>query len=449
MTSSNSAPFPPDASPNPFSIALSQTGDSKQRFFRAFQFLLIAAVVTAVWLAITFFGQRWLLNRLVSDLPQLAAAEKTERLIQISAFGIDSIEHLTPSLMDVDDAVSEAAFELLSKLQNDWTAIPPEQAVQSHHRLVAGIVRNIRDVPVADWTLRQRARARALVRQTMLEYADVDAISGDSMLVAAAKVGNDSRATLAMLDPPANPTALISSAEIAKRPVTQPSQSQWTDWPPSKQVQILRSGSRDNEPVQVRETATHLPSPEADGGVSTEDAPAKLEPLPNGVTVPLSAVPMASQPAAPTDRANKPEPPSTILRVGASLVDSPFAAMDDESVLRHLGNPDASRAEQARAELLGRGFTKTQLEFGTAIAVAAPADRIMLIDSMLRSGGLNAWPWLSMMLDDSDRSVRLHVVSILAPSKNRTVHQRLEQRLQIESDALVSNRIRKATQQRE
>ncbi len=89
-----------------------------------------------------------------------------------------------------------------------------------------------------------------------------------------------------------------------------------------------------------------------------------------------------------------------------------------------------------------------QLEFGTAIDIAQPKDRITLIDSMLKSGGLNAWPWLSMLLDDPDRQVRLHVISILAPSKNRTVKQRLPERLKAETDLIVETKLRKVLELR-
>ncbi|MEO9589964.1 hypothetical protein [Rhodopirellula bahusiensis] len=450
-------PTPPSKSlsaadtPNPFSIALPPASGAKQRFVHALQFLGIAAAITTVWLLVTVYGKQYLLNQLVQELPTLSVSDKNDRLIQIAGFGIDAIEPLAATLIDEEDSVSEVAFGLLNQLQNDWTTLSPEMAARSHQHLIAGVRENLKAKPFAEWTPRQTARTRSLLRQTMLEFAATETLGESDMSTELreliAEVSQSSRDTLAQLDQ--------STRTLAKAPVVSDGANQlpsadtdsmWTDWPPSRPVAIIRSGTSESQSVQVQETATRLQSP----GTSDADS-GQLESVPEGVTVPLTQVPATSD--APVHRV--PEMPrlaksteGRVVRVNAELTPSPFTAMDDETILRHLGNPDASLAEQARAELTERGFTKVQLEFGTAIAIAEPRDRITLIDSMLKSGGLNAWPWLSMMLDDSDRHVRLHVLSILAPSKNRTVQQRLHERLKVESDLHVATKIRKVLELR-
>jgi hypothetical protein len=432
--------------PNPFSVALPPSNAAKQRFAHALQFLGIAAGVTAIWLLATVYGKQYLLNQLVRELPTLNATDKGERLIQIAGFGIDSIEPLTGSLLDEEDAVSEVAFGLLNQLQNDWTTLSPELAARSHQKLVDGIRKNLKTRTPDEWTPRQTARTRSLLRQTMLEFADTktlgDSQSSEEFQRLIASVSKGSRETLAQLDQP--------KLTLAKTPVTStdanelPSadtDSMWTDWPPSRPVEIIRSGTSNSQAVQVRETATRLQSQPTNA--SQAEVGGQLESVPDGVTVPLTQVPNSTSPSNAQQPRLAKSADGRVLRVNAELTASPFTAMDDETILRHLGNPNASLAEQARAELIERGFSKVQLEFGTAIAVAEPKDRITLIDSMLQAGGLNAWPWLSMLLDDSDRHVRLHVVSILAPSKNRTVQQRLHERLKVESDLHVATKIRK------
>ncbi|WDQ15533.1 hypothetical protein [Rhodopirellula sp. P2] len=436
--------------PNPFSIALPPAGGAKQRFVHALQFLAIAAAVTAIWLLATVYGKQYLLNQLVQELPTLDATEKSDRLIQIAGFGIEAIQPLSSSLMDDEDAVSEVAFGLLNQLQNDWTTLSPELAARSHQKLIEGIHANLQAKPRAEWTSRQTARSRSLLRQTMLEFAGTETL-GDTELdeevrQLIATVSQGSRETLAQLDQPTMTLAKtpVTTTDVNELPSAD-TESMWTDWPPSRPVEIIRSGTPNTQAVQVRETATRLQTQPADA--SQEGSSAQLEPVPDGVTVPLTQVPGSpngtpAQRASGTPRLAR-STDGRVLRVNAELTGSPFTAMDDETILRHLGHPNASLAEQAHAELISRGFTKVQLEFGTAIAVAEPKDRITLIDSMLQSGGLNAWPWLSMLLDDSDRHVRLHVITILAPSKNRTVQQRLHERLKVESDLHVATKIRK------
>ncbi len=438
--------------PNPFSIALPPASGAKQRFVHALQFLGIAAAITTVWLLVTVYGKQYLLNQLVQDLPTLNATEKSDRLIQIAGFGIDAIEPLSANLIDDEDAVSEVAFGLLNQLQNDWTTLSPEMAARSHQRLIDGVRNNIATKPSTDWTARQTARTRSLLRQTMLEFAGTETLGNveltDELRQMIAEVSQSSRDTLAQLD---NSVRTLAKAPLASKASEQlpnaDTDSMWTDWPPSRPVAIIRSGTSDSQSIQVQETATRLQSagsPETNGG--------QLESVPDGVTIPLTQVP------SPSDESlvhRVPELPrlarsadERVIRVNAELTGSPFTAMDDETILRHLGNPDGALAEQARAELIERGFSTVQLEFGTAIAIAQPKDRITLIDSMLKSGGLNAWPWLSMLLDDPDRQVRLHVISILAPSKNRTVKQRLQERLKAESDLIVETKLRKVLELR-
>ena len=192
--------------PNPFSIALPPASGAKQRFVHALQFLGIAAAITTVWLLVTVYGKQYLLNQLVQELPTLNATDKSGRLIQIAGFGIDAIEPLSASLIDEEDAVSEVAFGLLNQLQNDWTTLSPEMAARSHQRLIDGVRKNIDNKPSTEWTARQTARTRSLLRQTMLEFAGTETLGDaeltDELRQLIAGVSQSSRDTLARLDQP-------------------------------------------------------------------------------------------------------------------------------------------------------------------------------------------------------------------------------------------------------
>ncbi|MCC9640946.1 hypothetical protein LOC71_01580 [Rhodopirellula sp. JC740] len=452
MLASN--PSSPADVPNPFAIALPAKTGTKQRFLHALQFLAIAALITVIWMAATVYGKQYLLSRLTDGFDALDTTQKNERLLQIAGFGSSAIPHLTNCLLDEDDAVSEVAFGLLTQLQNDWTTYAPASSAESHASFLDAMQDNVASTPLEQWTDRQIARSRALIRQSMLEFADTKSFGvnelGEETQTLIASVSKRSRDLLNDLAPAPRMLTKTAVAKVAANAAPSKStqtESMWTDWPPSRPVEIVRSGTRQQpEAIQVRETATRLDVDNENADqVSQSDTVNQLETVPQGVTVPLSQV----SPSTPSVHRvpGLPRIAETgthrVVRVNAELSPSPFRAMNDETVIRHLGNPDAMLANQARVELTQRGFSNAQLEFGSALAIAKPADRIELIDSMRRSGGLNAWPWLSMSLDDADRQVRLHVVSILASSPTETTQKRLQKRLEVETDPQVATRIRR------
>ena len=186
-----------------------------------------------------------------------------------------------------------------------------------------------------------------------------------------------------------------------------------------------------------------------------------MQPVPSGVTVPLTQIvsserkpkvlaaklvasPESTRNSIPTDGQNSHA--ESGLQMTNHLTESPLAVLDDETVIRHLANPDAMVARQAQSELNGRGFTSAQVSLARSLATAGPSDRIRLIDSIVHSSEFNSVPWLSMLIDDPDRKVRMHVISTLSAGlvnfRDPALLTLLRDRLDREKDWHVAWRIR-------
>ncbi|TWT95468.1 HEAT repeat domain-containing protein [Neorhodopirellula pilleata] len=456
--------------PNLFSLARDSSQSAlTKRMWRGIKTMLAVLLVTSALLGSVYLGKQWLLHQLVAGLDELDTTGKQNRLIQIASFGTAAIEPLAERLVDEQDEISESAFVLLQKMQNDWITLGPDDAIAAHERLVTAIANayGIHDgeQPLAsNLTSRHIARGRELLNQTILEFASLDPnqnattnrLSGLNQ-TESTKVGPVEQATrlldrMRFSDASRSPAFVTTASRrvLPERVSRSDGRSGWTDWPPPQQdrsvrstpAQIVRSGGK---PDSLDE-----PGPQSD----------RLQPVPSGVTVPLSEIVSPSRPTKvlaarqplPTQIADR-TPASTPSAVqmathlaGASLAPSPLTVLDDETVIRHLANPDALVAEQAKTELESRGFTPAQMEMAHAIAVAGPPDRIRLVDSLVHSSQIDSGPWMSMMLDDPDRGVRLHVVStmaaMLANRQDPGLEQRLRRRLAREQDAHVAKRIR-------
>ena len=131
------------------------------------------------------------------------------------------------------------------------------------------------------------------------------------------------------------------------------------------------------------------------------------------------------------------------IRSVAHLVDSPMETYDDKSVIHWLGSPHRRLREQARAELVSRGFNQSQLAFATQIAAGDAETKLELVNLIARSTESDPRPWLFLMLDDENRKVKLHVVSVLATMNDPEVDQKLRTHLVDESDLTVAARIRR------
>ena len=245
------------------------------------------------------------------------------------------------------------------------------------------------------------------------------------------------------------PATLVKKSEAALQ-----NRAGWTDWPPKS-------------PQQVDSPSPQFVDANPQSAGSPVETSHRLQAVPSGVTVPLTQIVnpdrrpkvlAAKLVASPRGRQNltstgeRDSRAESVLQMTNHLTESPLAALDEETVIRHLANPDAMIVRQARSELSDRGFTSNQIELAKSIAAAGPDDRIRLIDSLVHSSEFDATPWLSMLIDDPDRKVRMHVVSILSAGlvnfRDPTLLKLLHDRLEREKDWHVAWRIRKTLEQR-
>jgi hypothetical protein len=424
---------------------------AKSRFLRAAKTLLATLALTLILLSGVFFGKQFLLSRLVADFDSLDATNKQTRLIQIASFGTDAVQPLAEKLFSDDDAVSETAFTLLQKFQNDSITLKPDASYAVHRRLIASIATTSQSRQHAPPTTQQLARARELIRQTVLAFspnAVPDAVATAQPSTVATTGGDvpallvSANRLLSELGTHLNNPAIIVSSGVKISPPSQAlsvssagRDAGWTDWPPPSRLpaaQIIRSGTKPEQLGSLESSEL----PDADSG--------GLQSVPRGVTVPLGDVASSPSITSPPQPVLAARPPvGRVLHMTSHLVDSPLEALSDETVVRHLANPDSMLASRARSELVARGFSGNQLEMATALAAAGPEDRMRLADALIDSPELKSGPWLSMLLDDPDRRVRLHVASTLATTQDSAVMERLRQRLAREEDAHVAFRLRR------
>lgn len=438
--------------PNPFARVLAASEPSATtRFVRAAKTLVITLAFTALLLAGVFFGKQFLLARLVAGFDELDTASQQNRLTQIASFGSDAIEPLVDKLAASDDVVSESAFALLQQLQNDWITLPPDAAKAAHARMIRAIATTFlapqqsgsAGRPSPDRPSPSRvARASELLRQSILEFASTPAQSSE-LLVAANRVLTEldgrSVAIPTLVESPGKIGAPRKLHAVAK--VVQLSgsirQSGWTDWPPpanTPSAQIVRPGT------QTVKCDTEMMSAAATSGQ------ANLQALPHGVTAPLRPITLRDPTTAihPVTAASRQV--GRVIQVSAVADETPRSELSDVALLRQLAGPDPGLTERVRLELDDRGFSVQQLDAAANFIAADPAERMRLVDSLARSGQLGSEPWLSVVLSDPDRRVRLQAASALETTQDARVLAILRRQVDGETDPHVAARIRRILQ---
>ena len=130
------------------------------------------------------------------------------------------------------------------------------------------------------------------------------------------------------------------------------------------------------------------------------------------------------------------------------LTQSPLETYATESVIYWLGSDEALLRDKAKNELIRRGFSQRQLQIATHIASADIGSRLELVDSISRSDIDDPRPWLTLLLNDDNREVRLRTISVIATMNDSAMNQKLRSRLADERDPIVTSKIRSALQLR-
>lgn len=427
--------------PNPFAMQTIVDGPPKRSraaLVKSLKFLACVLVCFALVLAVGFFSRQWLLSRLTSDFDQLSSAQQQTRLAQIADFGAPAIEPLVRAMSHRDIDVARTAHELLRRSQNDWTVLASAEKHQRHQQLVESIEAIAIHLPDdrTGW-------ATGLLQQTLLATVS----RSDDVSRQLYRDANHAIDMLSLSQRP-GPSILADSTRpqrvtVAAKPLPVGEalgEESWVDWPPTGQAAapmapatVYRSGadaSRDHPGLQpvAPEQPVILRDLSAQPIVaSTHRAP---DPIETSYQVP-------SQTPSQT--------PGQIPGVESvtHLVDSPMQAYDDASVMHWLTSPHEKLREQARLELISRGYDQTELTLANRIAAADVPTRIELVDMIAREPSIDPRPWIWMMSRDPHRDVRMRVVSVMATMDEPDARRRLQELMSDESDPIVAARIRR------
>ncbi len=384
--------------PNPFSRVLAAGEPSaRSRFVRAGKTLLVMLALTVVLMAGFSYGRQLWLAQLISGFDELDLAGQKNRLTRIAAFGSDAIEPLVDKLRSEDDAVAASAFTLLQRMQNEWITLPPDAAAAAHDRLLGAIAATFgptqRSAQANASGSVQRTRASELLRQTIYEFSSAPAHPSGLLANAAellAQLEGHVSLNPTLVDSPVKLGSRVNTHTVAKVVPTSSTvvQSGWTDWPPPASIQpaqIVHSGSQRK----------------------------KLQAVPHGITVPLRPIMPRPAMAAGTPAMTVPTPGNRIVPVAAN------------------------------EELDTREVVEQPSDLAAEWKAAGPLERQQMADSLALTGQLEIEPWLTLLLNDPDRGVRLHVASHLEKTRRPTVLAALRNKLAHEKDPHVAARIRR------
>jgi hypothetical protein len=423
--------------PNPFAFAAMdgfqpvQAGNrgrsnAKTAMIRAAKYFLMIALVFAALLAVRHLSGQWLLNQLTHDFQTLAPDEQQKRLAQIVGFGRPAIPHLVSAMAADETTTGRIAYEMLRKIQNEWTVLSESSSIQHHADLVAAIAVVAPRLPDdrTGW-------ATSLLQQSILESVD-QASSEKQYLYRSA---NDTLAILAH-DHRSGPSILGSGdqadrlvdrsprrlvAKVQPLPVDQTDAGgQWTDWPPKSEdtPSIYRSGSNGSS-IRMRPVLA--------------SQPIELKPI-DSLSRNTSAPP--SQPIVQQ------------VQSIATLVETALEVYDDQSVMHFLCSEDGAKRQAAKLELLSRGYNEAQIQFATNLAHPDASVRLHFVNALSQHSGIGGnrdidpRPWLALMANDESRNVRLAVVSVLGSLSDRDATDLLRQMMSQERDPSVAARIR-------
>ncbi|WP_372718663.1 HEAT repeat domain-containing protein [Novipirellula sp.] len=466
----------PNDLPNPFALHLNgsvkrsgKSGSGGHAFKTSLKFFLIVAVLFGGTLAVGRYSKQWIVSHLMRGFEDLGVAEKQQRLVQISELGSPAIGLMVRALNDESAEVARTAYELLRESQNSWTSLEWDAARQHHHTMVTSMDSIAASLPEdrTGWTT-------GLLQQTIMESVQKDDSESKSLY-------NLATTTLSKmsLTEGAVPGVIDNDPLVPGQPVRLAVRSKplpvadadaldtWTDWPLAKPAIISSGGSGQNDPANTSSNSGNAPatvSNPSDGEPSASvyrSSATLLKPVSPNEAIDLKDVHDAaaqSQSIAASSSPGSSASPSAVgdpvgTAVGevmptSYLTQSPLETYATESVIYWLASDEAVLRDRAKSELIRRGFSQAQLQIATHVVSADVGSRLELVDTISRSNIDDPRPWLTMLLNDDNREVRLRTISVIATMKDAAMNQKLRSRLADERDPIVTSKIRSALQLR-
>lgn len=463
-----------DLSENPFArVARREKNTRRRAVVRAFQVFVLVTIATGGMLVLADQSKRWLAAHLLADFDDLGAKQKIERLGQVAELGIFGVEPLVNSMTDQDAGVARAGYELLRNAQNNWTVLPIEDETARHELLIEALKAVAIDLP--DY---RTGWGTSLVQQTLLFASEHRGATSDLPERAASAINllalsgrPDKTASLAGTEEGSLGRLDVQSGPLPVDGVQ--SVDEWTTWPPaqtvSRGVTVESSGGQAQATTNVGSIAsvaigdsdstragTSTSPSNGAGAVPTvyKSGPNRLQLIGEHEVVHLSDVADSTKSDAssseqslaitrPVNHAGTNHAEAIDANAQADLVDSPMGTFDDASVMRWLGSPHAALREKAKLELVSRGFDGTAIAIATRIFTGDVSQKLELVDALASTTVVEPRPWLLLLLQDSDRDVRLRAVASLGSMDDPAIAGRLQMHLVDERDPAVASRIRR------
>ncbi len=463
-----------DLSENPFARVSSREKKSRRRaLVRALQVFVLVTIATVVVLVLANQSKRWLASRLTADFATLEPPRKIERLAQLAELGGIGVEPLVNSMADKHPGVARAGYDLLRTAQNNWTVLPLEDETSRHEILIDALKGIAIELPS-----HRTGWGTSLLQQTLLFAAEHPGETG--------KLPELASNTINLLSLSGRPTRVDSAADLGSvqsgrlgvqsgpLPVDAvQSVDEWTTWPPGQaNVRDITGKSADTQSavaagsvlagsvlagssgaMRSSERPLNAESPRTAPTVYKSGA-SRLQLIGENEVVQLVDVRNSAgvEPAVANDSYNANQ---AVHRVEAgdavaldanaqvALVDAPMGTFDDTSVMRWLGSPHAALREQAKLELVSRGYDGTAIAIATRIYTGDVNQKIELVDALAGTSVIDPRPWLLLLLQDLDRDVRLRTLSSLGSMDDPAIATRLQSHLVDERDPAVASRIRR------
>ncbi|EMI21366.1 hypothetical protein RMSM_01704 [Rhodopirellula maiorica SM1] len=462
----------PNDLPNPFALHLNgsvkrsgKSGSGGHAFKASLKFFLIVAVLFGGTLAVGRYSKQWIVSHLMRGFEDLGVSEKQQRLVQISELGSPAIGLMVRSLNDESPDVARTAYELLRESQNSWTSLDWDTARQYHRTMVTSMDSIAAALPEdrTGWTT-------GLLQQTIMESVQKDDVESKTLY----NMATTTLSKMSLTDG-AVPGAIENDSLVPGQPVrlavrTKPlpvadadALDSWTDWPLAEPAIISSGSSGQNDPGN---TSSNSASPSAADSEPSDGEPSAsvyrssatlLKPVSPSETVELSDVHDAATPSQSVASAPSTSPSTADARPATApaevmptsyLTQSPLETYATESVIYWLASDEAMLRERAKSELVRRGFSQRQLQIATHVVSSDVGSRLELVDTISRSNIDDPRPWLTMLLNDDNREVRLRTISVIATMKDPAMNQKLRSRLADERDPVVTSKIRSALQLR-
>lgn len=375
-------------------------------------------------------AQQWLVSRLAYNLSKHPTHVQIERLGMLAQFGSDGLPHVAPALASPDDAVSAAAFGILSDMQGRWQTSHRGEAIVMNRALVDAL-----QGIIAEGSAAGRHRIAELLNQTIIDTVDAEDEE-------AAKTYRLACAMLAEITGTETTGREAGARRLSIRPtisLTDP------DTPAAASEPILQL-----EPLPVNASVRLVPGTYAGlqdiGHAAASGQPSEPKMSDSGAVATAGA--SDSQPSPIR------LPPSLVqihrgsltvtpVQAEAPLGDQPLAAYETRSVIDFLGSLRAPLNQAADRELRKRGFNEGDMELAVRLISTDVRVRLAMVDELPRRSDVDPRQWLIWLAADAERDVRLQAISRLGTMDDPEVRAALRKRLQEERDPTIATRIRR------